>query len=86
MWLGETYENFKDVDLVDEGSVVLHFLLLDGLNGELLMALTVLGKVHYTETSVRQLLLERVDLFDVSLCRVDKVLRLVARRSATVCC
>ena len=78
MWPGETYEDFEDVDLIDEGSVVLHFLLLDGLDGELLMTLTMLGKVHNTETSIRQLLLERVDLFDVSLCGVDKVLRLIA--------
>lgn len=37
-----TYQHFEDVDLVNEGGIVLHLLLLDCLNGELLSTFTVL--------------------------------------------
>jgi hypothetical protein len=62
-----TYKDFKDIDLVDEGCVVFDFLLLNGLDRKLLMALPVFGQVYNAEAAVGQLLLERVDIFDVAL-------------------
>ena len=38
-----TYQHFEDVDLVNEGRVVLDLLLLDCLDGKLLSALAVLS-------------------------------------------
>ena len=84
-WLETTYEHFEDVDLVDERRVVLHFLLLDGLDGKLLMTFTVLGQVDDTETSIGQFLLERVHLFNVSLRGVDEILGLILGRGTSSC-
>ena len=72
-----TYKYFQDVNLVDKSGVVLHFLFLDGLNGELLMTLSVLSQINDSKTAIGQFLLEGIDLFDVSLGGVDEVLRLV---------
>ena len=68
-----TYEDFQDVDLVDECSIVLHFLLLNCLDGKLLVTFSVFCQVHNSETTVGKLLLERVHLFDVTLCGVHEV-------------
>lgn len=70
-------EDFEDVDLVDEGRVVFDFLLLNCLNRKLLVTLPMLRQVNDAETAVCKLRLERVNLFDVALSRVDKVLWLV---------
>ena len=78
-----TYEDFEDVDLIDEGSVILDFLLLNCLNRKLLVALPVLGQVNDAEPAICKLCLERVNLFDVALSRVDEVLWLVL--CTTVC-
>lgn len=86
MWRGVTYEDFEDVDLVDERGVVLDFLFLDCLNGEQFFGLAVLGKVDDAEAAIGQLLLEVVLLLDVALVRVAEVegvvrLRLGAHRA-----
>lgn len=78
-----TYEDFEDVDLIDEGSVILDFLLLNCFNCKLLVALPVLGQVNDAEAAICKLRLERVNLFNVALSRVDEVLWLVLR--TTVC-
>lgn len=72
-----TYKDFENVDLVNEGRVILDLLLLNGLNRKLLLALTVLGQVHDAEAAIGKLLLERIDFFDVAFRRIHKVLRLV---------
>ena len=64
MWI--TYENFEDIDLIDESCIIFEFFLLNGLNSILLAAFSVLGQVDNAEASICQLLLEGVDLFDVS--------------------
>ena len=79
--LAYTYEDFEDVDLIDEGSVVFDFLLLNCFNRELLVTLPVLRQVDDAEPTICKLRLERVNLFDVALSRVDEVLWLVLRAS-----
>jgi hypothetical protein len=48
----DTYEDFEDVDLIDEGGVVLDLFLLNCLDGKLLVAFSVLSQVHDAETTV----------------------------------
>ena len=72
-----TYEDFQDVDLVDECCVVLHLLFLNSLDSKFLFAFSMLGQVDDTEAAIRELLLERVDLLDVALSRVDEVLLMI---------
>jgi hypothetical protein len=81
--LAYTYEDFEDVDLIDEGSVVFDFLLLNCFNRELLVTLPVLRQVNDAEPAICKLGLERVNLFDVALSRVDEVLWLVLRASVS---
>ena len=77
---GVTYEDFEDVDLVDERGVVLDFLFLDCLNGEQFFGLAVLGKVDDAEAAIGKLLLEVVLLLDVALVRVAEVKGVVCLR------
>ena len=63
-----TYENFEDIDLIDKSCIIFELFLLDGLYSILLVALSVLGQVDNAEAAIGQLLLEGVDLFDVSFC------------------
>jgi len=72
-------EDFEDVDFVDESSVVLYLLLLNGLDRELLTTLSVLRQVDDAKAAIGKLLLERVHLLDVALRGVNEVLRLVGR-------
>lgn len=82
---GSTYEDFKDVDLVDEGGVIFDLLFLDGLDRELLVTFAVLRQVHDAEPSISKLLLERVDFLDVALSRVNEVLLVVRCIIGTGC-
>ena len=63
-----TYENFEDIDLIDKSCIIFELFLLNGLYSILLVALSVLGQVDNAEAAIGQLLLEGVDLFDVSFC------------------
>ena len=54
----DTYQHLEDVDFVDERSVVLDFLFLDGLDRELLFRFAVFRQIDDAEASIRQLLLE----------------------------
>ena len=72
-----TYEHFEDVNLVNEGGVVLDLFLLDCLDGKLLSTFTMLCQVYDTEAAICELLLERINFLDVALGRIDEVLRLV---------
>lgn len=60
-------EDFKNIDLIDKGCVVFYFLLLNCFDSKLLLGLTMLGQIYDTKAAISQLLLERVDLFNVSL-------------------
>ena len=79
-----TYEYFENINFVDESCIILELLLLNGLYSVLLVAFSVLSQVDNTESAIGQLLLEGVDLFDVSFSRVDEVLRLWA--GGRTCC
>ena len=72
-----TYKDLEDVDLVDESGVVLDFLLLNRLDSELLLGLSVLSQVDNTESTIGQLLLERVNILNVAFGRVDEVLLMI---------
>lgn len=74
-----TYQNFQDVDFVYKGRIVLHLFLLDRLDGKLLVTFSVLGQIDNAEATIGKFLLERIDFFNVTLCRVHEVLGLVAR-------
>ena len=63
-----TYENFEDIDLIDKSCIIFELFLLNSLYSVLLVALSVLGQVDNAEAAIGQLLLEGVDLFDVSFC------------------
>ena len=61
-----TYENFEDIDLIDKCCIIFELFLLNCLYSVLLVALSVLGQVDNAKAAIGQLLLEGVDLFDVS--------------------
>ena len=69
----ETYEDFQDIDLIDECSIVLNFFLLNCLDCKLLVGFSVFRQINNAETPVGKLLLERVHLFNVALCGVHEV-------------
>ena len=71
-----TYEDFENIDFVNERSIILQLFLLNGLDRVFLMAFTMFCQVDDAEASIGQLLLEGIDLFDVSLSGVYEVLRL----------
>ena len=69
-----TYEDFENIDFVDERSIVLQLFLLNGFDCIFLVAFTMFCQVDDAEASIGQLLLEGVDLFDVSFSGVYEVL------------
>ena len=69
-----TYENFENIDFVDEGRIILELFLLNRFDRILLVAFTMLSQVDDAKATIGQLLLEGVDLFDVSFSRVYEVL------------
>ena len=74
MWF--TYEDFENIDFVDERGIIFQLFLLNGFDRMFLVAFTMFCQVDDAEASIGQLLLEGVDLFDVSFSRVHEVLRL----------
>ena len=71
-----TYQDLENIDLIDKSRIVFHFFLLNSLDSILLMAFSMFSQIDDAKAAIRELLLERVDLFDVTLCRVNKVLGL----------
>ena len=82
------YQDFENIDFVDEGGVVFDLSLLNGFDREKLLALSVLGEVDHAEASIGQLFIEVVLLLNVALVGVNEHLgrrgTLVARRARNV--
>lgn len=48
----QTYEDFENVDFINESRIIFELFLLNCLDGVLFMALTVLGQVYNAETTI----------------------------------
>jgi len=63
----DSYKFPQNVDLIDEGLVVLDTLFLNDLDGHIVRVFSVLRQVHLPECSICQFLREVIHFLDLSL-------------------
>ena len=64
--MSDTYQLVQYVNFIDEGLEIFNFLLLNGLDSELLTWLTILSQVDEAKAPWGQLLNEMILFFDVA--------------------